>query len=48
MSQPTIVEIFEFLEVYMTAHDVQFLFRQIDTDGSGLIEDNEWADFFNK
>jgi Ca2+-binding EF-hand superfamily protein len=39
---------FEFLEVYMTPYDVQFLFKQIDTDGSGLIEENEWAEFFNK
>ncbi|CAD7954163.1 unnamed protein product [Amoebophrya sp. A25] len=48
LSEKTIVEIFEFLEVYMTTKDVTFLFKQIDADGSGTIEEDEWKEFFKK
>ena len=42
------MEIFEFLEVYMTPTDVEFLFKQIDADGSGSIDETEWKEFFDK
>eukprot|EP00392_Amoebophrya_sp_AT5.2_P010535 g10599.t1 len=38
LSEATVLEIFEFLEVYMTSRDVSFLFQQIDKDGSGTID----------
>mmetsp|Transcript_20547 Transcript_20547/g.51867 ORF Transcript_20547/g.51867 Transcript_20547/m.51867 type:complete len:734 (+) Transcript_20547:343-2544(+) len=48
LSEATVLEIFEFLEVYMTSRDVSFLFQQIDKDGSGTIEESEWKEFFHK
>ncbi|CAD7945843.1 unnamed protein product [Amoebophrya sp. A120] len=48
LSEPTVVEIFEFFEVYMTTKDVTYLFQQIDKDRSGTIEENEWKEFFKK
>ena len=32
----------------MTPEDVSFLFEQIDVDGSGTIEEDEWRQFFEK
>lgn len=48
LTQSIILEIFVFLEVYMTAEDVKFLFEQIDVDGNGTIEEDEWRQFFEK
>ena len=48
LSEQSVVEVFEFLEVVMTERDIKVLFEQIDADGSGTIEEDEWKAFFDK